>query len=178
MIRYIAHLLLPAVLLLLLSPVPSLAEGKLLDEYEVKAAYLYNFAKYVDWPVNSISANATMNYCIMGSGPMSSPIRSLEGKFARNRRVTVRELNQNDNIGGCHVLFINEAHSGQLPHILAATTGVLTVSDDKGFATAGGIIEFIPVGGKIKFMINHRSARQANLRVSSRLLSLATKVIE
>ncbi len=169
-----------ATVLLLLSPHDSRAAGKRLDEYEVKAAYLYNFAKYVDWPVTSLPSEATMTYCIVGSGPMNSPVHSLEGKLARNRRVTVRDLNQSDDLNGCHLLFINGAQKGQLPRILTSAAGrsVLTVSDDRGFATSGGMIEFVPVGDKIKFQINHRSARQANLKISSRLLNLATTVIE
>lgn len=181
MIGAFARAILAAALLLLLSPHTSMAEGKRLDEYEVKAAYLYNFAKYVDWPANSLPADAaTMTYCVIGTGPMNSPVRTLEGKLARNRRVKVREQTQNDDLGGCHILFINGTLNGQINRILASAAGrsILTVSDVKGFTTTGGIIEFMPVGDKIRFQINHRSAKQANLRISSRLLSLATNVIE
>lgn len=158
-----------------------MAENNKLDEYEVKASYIYNFAKYIDWPSSSLpQESTTLIFCIIGNSPLNQVMQSLTGKSVKNRRVSIRELAQVDELNGCNILFVNTSMKAHLNRILASapSRSLLTVSDDKGFAAAGGIIEFIPVGDKIRFQINHKSARQSNIKISSRLLSLATAVIE
>ena len=181
MIRFFAHSILLTAVLTLLPLQNVMAETGRLDEYEVKAAYLYNFAKYVDWPLSALpNENSALNFCIIGNSPMNPVIQSLAGKSVKNRRVSVREITQIEELNGCNILFVNASMKAQLHRILAAapSRSLLTVSDDRSFAAAGGIIEFIPAGEKIRFQINHRAARQSNLKISSRLLSLATTVIE
>lgn len=181
MIRFFAHNILITAVAVLLPLQTAMAETVRLDEYEVKAAYLYNFAKYVDWPAAALpNENTTLNFCIIGNSPMNPVIQSLAGKSVKNRKVSIREITQIEDLGGCNILFVNTAMKAQLHRILSSTVtrSILTVSDDRGFATAGGIIELMPVSEKIRFQINHRSARQSNLKISSRLLNLATTVIE
>jgi hypothetical protein len=167
--------------LTLFSPQSGRAESNRLNEYEVKAAYLFNFAKFVDWPVAAFPReNTPLTICIVGNSPLNTVIESLSGKTIRNRRLVVRQFARIEDLNECHILFINAAIKTSITQLLAsvATRPILTVSDSKGFATVGGVIEFVPVADKIRFEINHRAAQQVNIRISSHLLRLATTVIE
>jgi hypothetical protein len=157
------------------------AESGKLSEYEVKASYLYNFAKYVDWPTAALPGEASpLTMCIIGNSHLNEDIESLSGKTIKNRRLAVHYLGKHDDPGVCNILFINAAEKASVTQILAslAARSILTVSDGKGFAAAGGIIEFILLDDKIRFKINNRAAQHVNLRISSHLLRLATAVIE
>lgn len=178
MIRLFTANILIAALYLLILPQTGFAETVRLDENEVKAAYLYNFAKYVDWPA---ADSSTLNFCVLGRAPINASVMaSLAEKPIKNRRVLIRELSQGDDISHCNLLFVNSTTRSQLAQIFksASENSVLTVSDYKGFASAGGVIEFVTIGNRIRFKINNRSARQSNLKISSHLLNLATSVIE
>ena len=89
-------------------------------------------------------------------------------------------MSKSDELNECQILFINSVMKPSLAHLLTASAprSILTISDSKGFAAAGGMIELVPVRDKIRFEINKRSAQNANLRISSHLLRLATTVIE
>jgi hypothetical protein len=157
------------------------SESGQLNEYEVKAAYLYNFAKYVDWPTAVLPReNTSLTICIVGKSPMNEVIESLAGKTIKNHRLVVRQFSRIEDLSECNILFVNAAVKSSLAQILAsiAPRSILTVSDGNGFAAAGGVIEFVPVGDKIRFKINNRAAQHVNLRISSHLLRLATTVIE
>lgn len=159
---------------------PVIAESARLDENEVKAAYIYNFAKYVDWPETPSRLNPTLNFCIIGISPINSVMTSMTGKLIKNRKVSVRELRHTEGLNDCNLLFVNSTMKAYLPQILSSAVlrPLLTISDYSGFAATGGIIEFVPVGGKIKFKINNRSAKSANLKISSHLLNLAVTILE
>lgn len=157
------------------------ADSSPLNEYEIKAAYLYNFAKYVDWPTSTPPRdNSPLIICTVGKSPMNEVIESLAGKSIKNHRLQIRHFSKIEDIRECNILFINASLKTSLAQILAsiAPRAILTVSDCNGFAAAGGIIEFVPVGEKIRFKINNRVAQSMNLRISSHLLRLATTVLE
>lgn len=168
------------ILALFLSLLPGicLSDSSRLDENEVKAAYLYNFAKYVDWPSPD---GSTVIFCVIGSAPLNiSTLLPLAEKPIKNHRIMIRELKHSEDIDLCNLLFINSYSKNSISHILksAVENSILTVSDQSGFTANGGIIEFIPINNKIRFKINNRVAKQSNIKISSRLLNLATSVIE
>lgn len=150
-------------------------------EYQVKAAFIYHFIKYVDWPAD-LAGNPppTLTLCVLGRSDFGRAIASISGKTVRGRRVVVSYVRRLEDLPSCDLLFVSVSERGRLPQILAATRShpVLTVSDIKHFAAAGGIIGFVPVGERVRFEINQRAALHANLRVSAQLLKLATAVLE
>ncbi len=181
MIKFIAQTLLLITVLTLCSPQTGAAGSSRLSEHEVKAAYLYNFAKYVEWPANTLLLeNSPLTFCIIGQSPLNSVMESFGTNTIKNRQLAMQQLGYNEDLSKCNILFISSDYKTSLHKILAATVhrSILTVSDIKGFAAAGGIIEFVPVNDKIRFAINNRAARQANLRISSHLLKLATTVTD
>lgn len=163
--------------LTLFSPHACLAETRKLSEYEVKAAYLYNFAKYVEWPAAAFPReNSPLIICTVGKSPLNDVIESLAGKTIKNRRLVIRQFSRIEDLSECHILFINAGVKTPLSQIITATSfrPILTVSDSKGFAAAGGIIEFLHVGDKIRFEINNRVAQRGGLHISSHMLRLGT----
>jgi hypothetical protein len=181
MIKFLLHFIFMMACLSLFCPPAGWSESSQLSEYEVKAAYIYNFAKYVEWPAASVSReSSSLTICIVGKSPMNEVIESLAGKAIKNRRIVVRNFSRIEDLGECNIVFINATVKTSLNQLLAsmAARPILTVSDSKGFAAAGGMIEFVAIGDKIRFEINNRAAQQVNVRVSSHLLRLARTVIE
>jgi hypothetical protein len=165
----IMHALLAVACLTLFCPDAGKAETVKLSENEVKASYLYNFAKYVEWPAAVFPReNSPLTICIVGKSPMNEVIESLAGKSIKNRRLVIRQFSRIEDLSDCNILFINAT----------VKTSILTVSDQNGFAAAGGMIEYVPVGSKIRFKINNRAAKQVNLQISSHLLRLSTTAME
>lgn len=151
------------------------------NEYQVKAAFLFHFAQFVDWPREAFKdANSPLTYCTIGDDPFRGALdTSLNGKIIGTRPLRVRHLKQTQEVHGCHVLFIGTAEKKQFSAVLAALRGdpVLTVGESDNFAQAGGMIGFSLEDNKVRFEINLDAAQRANLRISARLLSLAKTVI-
>ena len=159
---------------------PGIAAGTGADvapDVPVKAAFLYNFAKFVEWP--ALPAAAPLVVCIVGhDGIAAAFIETVRGQNISGHSFDVWVLQDSSRWRACHLLFIADAETrrsaGGLDEIKRLP--VLTVSDNKGFALAGGIIELYVEAGRMRFAINLDAADRAGLRVSSRLLGLA-KVI-
>ena len=171
------------VLLALSSAAPGclFAEDSAPQEYKVKAAFLYNFTLFVEWPAEAFTGNdSPLTVCILGKSPFGEAMDSLRGKMAKKRKLVIRQINRVEEMGNCHVLFVSTSEKMDLPNILAAVKNqnVLTVSDMDRFAQAGGIINFITLEDKVRFEINLKAAQQAGIRISSQLLKLARDVIE
>ena len=145
-------------------------------EYQVKAAMLYNVAKFVDWP-NEIpdSDQAPFMVCIIGRNPFGAALDLLKGKPVKGRKLMFSQLSRTEEVGSCQVLFISSSERRNLAAILgeANRRAVLTVSDSDRFAANGGMIGFVEADGKIRLEVNLEAAQKANLRVSSQLLKLA-----
>lgn len=149
-------------------------------EYELKAAYLYNFARFVEWPAASESAkNASFAICVIGQDPFGT---ALDGVVAREtidgKPVITKRIAKPQDAAACRVLYISSSEDSQLKAILSALdkSGVLTVSDIPQFSQRGGMIEFVPEGSRIRFEVNLASAEDAGLILSSDLLKVATSV--
>lgn len=149
------------------------------DEYAVKAAYLYNFAKYVEWPPGVFTnADAPLLICIAGENPFGDALAVLSGKMVESRPVVVRHIPAATGLDKCHIVFVGRAEQGRFKSLLAklARLPILTVSDIGDFAREGGMIGLVEAEQRIRFDINLVTTRQANLKLSSQLLKLATIV--
>jgi hypothetical protein len=151
------------------------AEMASAEEYAVKAAFIYNFAKFVDWPEDAFpDAQAPVTLCIVGTDPFGQAIDSLRGKLIKGRALAIKRLARPDGLRGCQTAFIGASEQGRWAAIFKAarTQHVLTISDGDGFAAAGGVINLVMEDGKVRFLINIDAARLSGLVISSKLLSL------
>lgn len=155
-------------------------QSQTVHEYEIKAAFLYNFVKFVEWPNEVLPETSdTITVCVLGGGdPSVEPLESIQGKIVRGRRLSVRRIRAIKDVESCHVLFISSSEESRLPQIMQSLHGssVLTVGEMEGFIPSGGIINFVVERNKVRFEINPTSAERARLKLSSQLLSLARVV--
>ena len=143
-------------------------------EYEIKAAYLYNFIKYVDWP----SYGDTISIGVLGSDPFGPALAPLNGKTVKGRRLVIKHLDSVRDAQQCQIIFVSSSERQRLQEIFESlrSARVLTVGETQGFADGGGIINFIEENNKVRFEINAEAARRTGLNISSELLKLARLV--
>jgi hypothetical protein len=151
-------------------------------EHEVKAAYLYNFLKFVEWP-NDRGAESRGPFCIavVGTDPFGPVLdRTVASKEVLGRPVIIRRVGEPKSASGCQVVFIGRLHNAATGSILRALvgTGALTVGDEPGFAQRGGMVNFVLDEDSVGFEINPVAAAREGLTLSPRLLQLATIVPE
>lgn len=146
-------------------------------EYEVKAAFLYNFLPFIEWPAQAKRPD-TLRLCVMAEQPALSAFNELSGQITAGRKIDTVHLAPGDSLGGCNVLFIGSRAERDLRRILKVVegAGVLTVGDTAGFARQGVIINFYLQNKKVRFEINASAARRAGIAISSKLLKLAGSV--
>jgi len=146
-------------------------------EYEVKAAFLLNFARLVEWPEDSFpDAHSPLTVGLLSAAPSSERIQEfLEGKSVGSRKVQAQRIESAEEVGGFHLVFVSASSGAEASNVVGATGGgpVLLVGESDGFATSGGTINFFTDGNKVRFEINPKAAEAAGLRVSSRLLRVA-----
>ena len=151
------------------------------SESELKAALLYNFAKFVKWPSNDPRADdSTFVIGIIGDSPIQELLeKSVEGKQIRKQRVKVRAISDHDSLNACKMLFVGSSEKDEYESILelVADKPILTVGELADFADAGGIIGFYRKDNMIRFKINVEAATRASLNISSKLLRLA-RIVE
>lgn len=150
------------------------------SEYQVKAAYIYNFGKFVRWQA-SAAANrgGPFTICVLGDDPFGSILQStLAGETIGGIPVTIKRVPRPQDATNCRILFLNAAEEIHLQTILAALgkASVLTVSDMPDFSKRGGMIQFVMQGDRVRFEINRASAENAGLILDSELLKVATSV--
>jgi hypothetical protein len=147
------------------------------DEYRVKAAILYNIAKFVDWPSAAFAApDAALGVCVLGTDPFGSQLdETFHGRQVHGRAVTVHRSADVDT--SCHIMFVSRSERKRRSAVLerVSTSPVLTIGDDEGFGAAGGMVELATEGGQVRVSINNGAAQRAGLRVSARLLALAAQ---
>ena len=148
-----------------------------INEYQMKAAYLYNFAKFVEWPAQAFkNPHDPISICVLGQNPMFHTLEEVvNGETIEDRKLIVRTVSDLDQVSSCHILFIGSSDRKYLRSILRdlKLTGVLTVGDAEGFAAEGGVANFKLEGNKVRIEINTSAAEQQRLRISPKLLSLA-----
>jgi hypothetical protein len=148
-------------------------------EYDIKAAFLFNFTKFVEWPPTAFTdEHSPLKICVLGENPFGKILRVLTEEEATGRRLSLIHLDRLNSLETCHVLFVSRSERDRLPQVLAAvhSAPVLTVSDVPGFIDQGGMINFILEGSKVRFEVNQEAAERAGLKISSRLLALAKHV--
>lgn len=144
-------------------------------EYAVKAAFLYNFAKFVAWPEKRANSSA-FRICIHRPDPFGEVLEAVLGnKTLGEQRVELRRVGGGDDLDECHILFVGRGVAAErvLSHL---GDGVLTVGEEAGFLEAGGMIRLMLRDNRVRFAINAAAAQRAGLRISSQLLKLATEV--
>jgi YfiR/HmsC-like len=147
-------------------------------ESEVKAAFLYNFAKFVAWPSEAFSgSNAPMRFCVLGESPVGPDLsRITQGRAIGGHPIQV--IQNSRDLHECHLLFVSSSHKGSVKEVGEALHGapVLTVGETKGFTGQGGMIGFMVEDARVRFEVNLQAAKQMRLEISSKLLSLAKRV--
>jgi len=145
-------------------------------EYSVKAAYLYNFAKFVEWPGDS----QTLDVCVLGKNPFGDALRVLEQEVAGKRKLQVFTNVTPKRLLGCHMVFISDSQQMRMQQWLAYLQGkpVLTVGEVENFVRFGGMIGFVKTHGRIKLAINPHAMNSAGLTIDPTLLEVAVEVVE
>lgn len=169
-----------ALLCVILVPAPSTSAFCAPSEYELKAAFLYNFASYVEWPTRvTADSGGTFVIGVYGDDPFGDMLeQTVAGKTVNGRRIEVKRFSSIRELKPCHILFISNSEDGRTGRILNAVKDwhTLTVGETDGFARNGGIIGFFLENKKVRFEINPDEARRSGLKVSSKLLKLARVV--
>ena len=152
------------------------ADISIIREYEIKAAFIYNFAKFVEWPKEKFRDDeAPLVLGIIGEDPFGSSADALLGKTIRGRQLMIKRSKNQSNLNPCHMIFISKSETTKLKQIIEELKNlpILTISDIQDFHKAGGHINFVIHQNKIRFIVNARAAKHADLEISSRLLKLS-----
>ena len=159
---------------MLLAPV---VDAQMIDEYQVKAAFLYNFAKFVEWPSESFKTSRdAIRICVLGHNPFGSFLEeAIHGKSIEGRTFAFRQVSNAEEATGCQILFVGSSDGKRFRSLAQSlkSAGILTVGETQGFASNGGVINFKLEDGRVRFEINVDAAEHAQLHISSKLLGLA-----
>jgi YfiR/HmsC-like len=159
-------------------PLIAASSARPMDEYQVKAAFLYNFARFVEWPQEAFQdANDPFAICVLGQDPFGRALDDVAaGKKIEGRAVAVRRISEARRANGCRILFVSSSEPKRVLATLASMSerGVLTVGEADNATSEGMIIDLTLEEGKVRFEIHTEAAGREKLRFSSKLLSLAT----
>jgi len=156
-------------------------ENRIPSDNEVKSAYIYNFAKFVEWPQGNLpDQNGNIDVCVLGNEQLGHHLAAVEGKSVRDKKIRFKRNPSIENIKDCEILFIGRSEKGHLDRILDAVQGsaILTIADSDGFARKGVMIKFFMENKNVRFEINLRSVSRSGLRISSNLLRISRIVQE
>jgi hypothetical protein len=156
---------------------PFIASAQSVPEHEVKAAYIFNFSKFIEWPADAFkSANAPINVGIVGDSSVASSLqRIVRNQTVEGRPITVRQVGRESNLVNYHIIFVGRSESDRARQIISGVQrhGILTIGDSPNFLREGGVINLFLEGNKLRFEINTLSAERSSLKISSKLLKLA-----
>jgi hypothetical protein len=179
-IRYLQYGLALLLALALATPLSARADDS--KEYLVKAAFIYNFTKFVQWPGDkAIGGQSNIDICMLGNSPLIATSDVFKKASTPKLSLSlVEEKSWREAPGHCHIVFISTSQESQLGEMLAFLKDrpVLTVSDMGGFANRGGMIGFVLSDNKIKLEINTRALNAAGMKVDAQLLEIALRVID
>ena len=163
------------VAILLLTRMPAVAQD--VTETALKAAFIYNFAKFTEWPADVMPAGEPLLLCVLGNAGIGEALaRAVKGRTLAGHLLAVSQLPRDaPPRGGCHVLYLSSVTAGQAATLVAGlrSAPVLTISDVERFTQVGGIAQFFFENDQLRFTVDVESARRARLLISSRLLALA-----
>jgi len=148
------------------------------QEYQIKAVFLEQFTRFIEWPDSSTVSDTSAPFivAVIGENPFGSILEKTYAKRKiKHKKVEIRTISTPDEIADCHLLFISSSNKKNLPEILSRTRNkpILTVGDTEGFAQEKVLINFYLSGKKVKFEINEKAVHDSGLVVSYMLLSLA-----
>lgn len=165
-----------ALALLLLMPLPAAAQD--VTEPALKAAFIYNFAKFTEWPADVMTTAAPLHLCVLGDPAIGDALeRVVQGRTLAGHSIEVsRAESAGPPRAGCHILYVSGVTAEQAAKVVVSLRDapVLTISDVSGFTQLGGIAQFFFKHGQLRFSVQVEAARRARLQISSRLLALAT----
>jgi hypothetical protein len=150
------------------------------DEYRIKAAFLFHFAQLIDWPSEALKTNDnSLLLCTFGDDSFQGELDSVEGKTIASRVLHVRHFNRNEDVAGCQLLFVGRNETHRFGALLAGLHGapVVTVGETTNFVDQGGVLGFCINTNKVRFEVNLDAAERAKVKISSRLLLLARRMI-
>ena len=152
-------------------------DGQLPSQYQIEAAFIFNFAKFIEWPADAFAKpSSPLIIGVLGENPFGSALeQAVRNKTIGEHPLEVKEFVRAKDATNCHILFISSSEKRRLPEVLSGlgTASILTVSETEGFTEAGGMINFVADGNKLRFQINEGAAKKSNLKISSKLLNLA-----
>jgi hypothetical protein len=156
------------------------AQSSKVSDYEVKAAYLFNFGRFVEWPAaGETDKHSAFTFCILGPDPFGPNLdHLLAGETINGRSLIVKRISNAQDSAGCQVLFMSREEEGRVTKIIETLNqgAVLTVSDIPEFAKHGGMIQFVVEQNRVRFEVNLDATQRAGLILSSDLLKVATAV--
>ena len=149
-------------------------------EYEVKAAYLYNFGRFIEWPTKTTApSGGPFTVCVLGQDPFGQALNAvLTGETIDGTNTVAARISKPQEAVNCRILFISSSEDSHLKQILVALAGtsVLTVSDMPEFSQRGGMVQFIVDGKRVRFEVNLTPVENAHLTLSSQLLKVAVNL--
>ncbi|MCW8933741.1 MAG: YfiR family protein [Gammaproteobacteria bacterium] len=147
-------------------------------EYQLKAAYLLNFARFIYWPEQVIKTADNFNICVIGENPFNDSLDKLSNKKIKNKKIKITYSKYYVEETQCHIAYISKTKNNEHKDIInkIGNDVVLTVSDIDGFALDGGMIGFVRVKNKIKFEINVDKSVKSNIKYRSQLLEVAEQL--
>jgi len=163
----------------LLAPVASRSDAQAPTEYQVKAAYIFNFLKFVEWPGDSQDSGSKWVVGVVGDSPVGEELTRLaEGKEVLGRSLQVKKLQSADSFRDCNILFISPSERKRWPSILSTLRGssVLTVADTEDFVGSGGMIQLFVEDTRVRMVVDVSATNRARLKISSKMLLLARVV--
>lgn len=146
---------------------------------QVKAAFVYNFTKFVTWPANAfVTAEQPIRLGIVGDDALAAALRVVEGRVAQGRKVEVKRLGPGDDLADCHLVYVAISEQARFVDVLgrSAAAPVLTIGDAPGFTAAGGIVNFFVDGDRVRIEVSADRASARGLKISSKLLQVARVV--
>jgi YfiR/HmsC-like len=150
------------------------------NEYQVKAAYLYNFGRFVEWPAKAVGTKGdSFAVCVLGVDPFGPTLDvTLAGETIRGSKVVAKRISRPQEAVSCRILFVSSSESSRLKEVLEALgrTSVLTVGDMSDFALRGGMVQFVLDGSRVRFEVNLTATERVGLALSSELLKVALRV--
>jgi YfiR/HmsC-like len=147
------------------------------DEYRLKAAFVYRFPQFIEWPAAALADTATLDICVLRPNPFGADLEELvRGESIAGRPIRVREITQAENITGCHAVFAPRGDNSEAILKAAAGRPVLTIGETDAFLDAGGIIALKVIDRRVRFDVNTANAEKVGLRLDAQLLSLAASV--
>lgn len=161
-------------LVLALAMEPAAAQGRTVSgEYELKAAFIYRIAGFIEWPRKS--ADTPLRLCVLGGNPFGTALEALRSKTVQGRRLELVYPESIDPLRDCHLLFVSPAAEKHLDRVIALSrdAGIFTIGDGAGHARRGIMLNFYLDGDRVRFEMNLEAVRRSGLVVSSKLLSLA-----